>query len=146
MIWMKWPSGRYEYWARGGGGCSIGWVHSSWGIFRHRIEYGCEGLVGDFVAEIRKCGQEHMDGLSHIDTKGLCHGVFCMWEVELWSLFVFWQVTSGDEGGWVICGLTVGIALSFWLRYFECVVVCSLLSLGGDIQLTDRNFPAKILW
>ena len=35
------------------------------------------GLVGDFVAEIGECGQEHKDGLSHIDMKGLCRGVFC---------------------------------------------------------------------
>ena len=41
------------------------------------------GRVGDFVAEIGECGQEHMDGLSHIDRKGFCCGVFCMLEVGL---------------------------------------------------------------
>ena len=38
----------------------------------------CVGLVVDFVAEIGECGHEHIDGLSHIDMKGLGRGLFCM--------------------------------------------------------------------
>lgn len=56
--------------------------------------------------------------------KGLCLGVFCMWEVGLWSQFVFFLVTS--RGGWVICVINyrcTPCCYVSWASVFRKVVV-----------------------